>query len=188
MTTAALEPAERRDAGRASPTSASTPPRGPGSTTSRATCPRCSWARSIRAAGIGEIVATRCDAYAVGDVVTTLAGLPGVRDRPRRRRLHAGHRAWTSSTIPRCCRSTDRPGATAYFGMHDVVRPKAGETVVGLAAAGRDRLARRPVRQDRRRPRRRHRRRSGASAGWSVEDFGFDACIDYRERRPGRGR
>lgn len=28
----------------------------------------------IRAAGIGEVVASRCDAYAVGDVVTTLSG------------------------------------------------------------------------------------------------------------------
>src|SRR5215468_6499339 len=28
----------------------------------------------IRAAGIGEVVRTRCDAYAVGDVVTTLTG------------------------------------------------------------------------------------------------------------------
>ena len=28
----------------------------------------------IRAAGIGEVVASRCDAYAVGDVVTTLTG------------------------------------------------------------------------------------------------------------------
>ena len=28
----------------------------------------------IRAAGIGEVVASRCDAYAVGDVITTLTG------------------------------------------------------------------------------------------------------------------
>src|SRR4051812_18379809 len=28
----------------------------------------------IRAAGIGEVVASRCDAYAVGDVVTMLTG------------------------------------------------------------------------------------------------------------------
>src|SRR3954471_9586931 len=28
----------------------------------------------IRAAGIGEVVESRCDAYAVGDVVTTLSG------------------------------------------------------------------------------------------------------------------
>ena len=28
----------------------------------------------IRAAGIGEVVATRCDAYEVGDVITTLTG------------------------------------------------------------------------------------------------------------------
>ncbi|PBJ65852.1 NADP-dependent oxidoreductase, partial [Mycobacterium avium subsp. hominissuis] len=28
----------------------------------------------IRAAGIGEVVASRCDAFAVGDVVTTLTG------------------------------------------------------------------------------------------------------------------
>ena len=28
----------------------------------------------VRAAGVGEVVATRCPAYAVGDVVTTLSG------------------------------------------------------------------------------------------------------------------
>jgi NADPH-dependent curcumin reductase CurA len=28
----------------------------------------------IRAAGIGEVVSSRCDAYAVGDVITTLTG------------------------------------------------------------------------------------------------------------------
>ncbi|HEV7360520.1 MAG TPA: NADP-dependent oxidoreductase, partial [Mycobacterium sp.] len=28
----------------------------------------------IRAAGIGEVVESRCDAYAVGDVITTLTG------------------------------------------------------------------------------------------------------------------
>ena len=28
----------------------------------------------IRAAGIGEVVESRCDAYAIGDVVTTLTG------------------------------------------------------------------------------------------------------------------
>ena len=28
----------------------------------------------IRAAGIGEVVTSRCDAYAIGDVVTTLTG------------------------------------------------------------------------------------------------------------------
>ncbi|MGH3636837.1 MAG: NADP-dependent oxidoreductase, partial [Mycobacterium sp.] len=130
----------------------------------------------IRAAGIGEVVASRCDAYAVGDVVTTLSGfqeyvvvrddifttpMPGVTDQL----------AVMSVYGP--------TGATAYFGMHDIGRPRSGETVVVSAAAG----------------------ATGSIAGQIakiagarvvgiaggplkcravVEDFGFDACIDYR--------
>ena len=87
----------------------------------------------IRAAGVGEVIATRCDAYAVGDVVTTLSGfqelvvirddlfttvIPGVVDQKAMISVYGA------------------TGATAYFGMTDIVQPKPGETVVVSAAAG----------------------------------------------------
>jgi NADPH-dependent curcumin reductase CurA len=136
----------------------------------------------VRAAGIGEIVETRCDAYAVGDVVTMLAGfqdftivrddvfctpVTGFGDTDR-----IDHPAVLSIYGP--------TGATAYFGMHDVGRPKEGDTVVVSAAAGATgsiagqfaKIAGARV--------------VGIAGGPEkcrvvVEDFGFDACIDYRE-------
>src|SRR6201998_4913845 len=87
----------------------------------------------IRAAGIGEVVSSRCDAYAVGDVITTLTGFQEyviVRDDV------------FSTPIPGesdqlAIMSVYGPtGATAYIGMTDVGRPHAGDTVVVSAAAG----------------------------------------------------
>ena len=132
----------------------------------------------VRAAGIGEVVETRCDAYAVGDVVTMLAGFQEytvVRDdlfcTPVTGMDVIDHPSVLSIYGP--------TGATAYFGMHDVGRPKEGDTVVVSAAAG----------------------ATGSIAGQMakiagarvvgiaggpekcrvvVEEFGFDACIDYR--------
>lgn len=88
----------------------------------------------IRAAGIGEVVESRCAAYRVGDVVTTLTGFQEyvlVRD--------------DVFTTPVPGPDVDQlavmsvygpTGATAYFGMTGIGRPKAGETVVVSAAAG----------------------------------------------------
>ncbi|MGH3677929.1 MAG: NADP-dependent oxidoreductase [Mycobacterium sp.] len=132
----------------------------------------------IRAAGIGEVVATRCDAYAVGDVVTTLTGFQDyviIRDDV------------FSTPVPGdavdqlAVMSVYGPtGATAYFGMTGIGRPQPGETVVVSAAAGATgsvagqiaKIAGAKV--------------VGIAGGPDkcravVEDFGFDACIDYRE-------
>ena len=90
----------------------------------------------IRAAGIGEVVASRCDAYSVGDVVTTLTGFQEytiVRD------------DLFTTPVPGPGDQVDQlavmsvygpTGATAYFGMTGVGRPQPGETVVVSAAAG----------------------------------------------------
>lgn len=132
----------------------------------------------IRAAGIGEVVASRCHAYAVGDVVTTLTGFQEYvicRD--------------DVFTTPVPGPAVDQlavmsvygpTGATAYFGMTGIGRPQPGETVVVSAAAG----------------------ATGSIAGQIakiagarvvgiaggpvkcrvvVDEFGFDACIDYRQ-------
>ena len=60
----------------------------------------------IRAAGIGEVVASRCDAFAVGDVVTTLTGFQEyviIRDDVFSTPIPG------RPTSSRSCRSTARP-------------------------------------------------------------------------------
>src|SRR6201987_1981855 len=130
----------------------------------------------IRAAGIGEVVSSRCDAYAVGDVITTLTGFQEyviVRDDV------------FSTPIPDesdqlSIMSIYGPtGATAYIGMTDVGRPKAGDTVVVSAAAGATGSVAGQIAKIA------GARVVGIAGGPRkckavVEDFGFDACIDYK--------
>jgi NADPH-dependent curcumin reductase CurA len=131
----------------------------------------------IRAAGIGEVVASRCDAYAVGDVVTTLTGFQEyviVRD--------------DVFTTPVPGRAVDQlavmsvygpTGATAYFGMTGIGRPQPGETVVVSAAAGATGSVAGQIAKIA------GARVVGIAGGPEkcravVEDFRFDACIDYK--------
>ena len=130
----------------------------------------------IRAAGVGEVVESRCAAYQVGDIVTTLTGfqeyviirddifstpIPGESDQ------RAIMSAYGSG------------GATAYFGMKEVGRPQPGETVVVSAAAGATGSIAGQI------ARILGARVVGIAGGPQkcravVEDFGFDACIDYK--------
>lgn len=130
----------------------------------------------IRAAGIGEVVESRCPAYQVGDVVTTLTGFQEyaiIRD------------DIFSTPIPgesdqRAIMSVyGSSGATAYFGMTEVGRPRAGDTVVVSAAAGATGSIAGQI------ARILGARVVGIAGGAEkcrvvVEDFGFDACIDYK--------
>jgi NADPH-dependent curcumin reductase CurA len=131
----------------------------------------------IRAAGIGEVVASRCDAYAVGDIVTTLTGFQEyviIRD-------DLFSTPMPGLTDQLAIMSVYGPtGATAYFGMVDIGKPKPGETVVVSAAAGATGSIAGQIAKV-------HGARVVGIAGGPekcravVEDFGFDACIDYRE-------
>jgi NADPH-dependent curcumin reductase CurA len=132
----------------------------------------------IRAAGIGEVVESRCDAYAVGDVVTTLTGFGEyvlVRDdvfsTPVPGRAAVDQLAVMSVYGP--------TGATAYIGMTDIGRPQEGDTVVVSAAAGATGSVAGQIAKIA------GARVVGIAGGPAkcravVEDFGFDACIDYK--------
>ncbi len=91
---------------------------------------------AVRSASAGFVVATRSEAYGVGDVATTLAAWEEysvIRDDYFTTRLAdpdpdydlAGHMALYGST-----------GCTAYMGIVDVGKVAPGETVVVSAAAG----------------------------------------------------
>lgn len=135
----------------------------------------------MRAGGIGEVVASRHPAFAVGDKVS--AGL-GVQeyclipaDQIKRSGLVKIDTRIGSET--QWLNVLGMPGMTGYFGLMDVGQPKAGETLVVSGAAGAvgqtvGQLAKikgcRVV---------------GIAGGpdkcrWVVEELGFDACIDYK--------
>jgi NADPH-dependent curcumin reductase CurA len=131
----------------------------------------------IRAAGIGEVVESRCEAYAVGDVITTLTGFQDyviIRD-------DLFSTPVVGLTDQLAVMSVYGPtGATAYFGMTGVGRPQPGETVVVSAAAGATGSVAGQI------ARIAGARVVGIAGGPEkcravVEDFGFDACIDYKQ-------
>ena len=130
----------------------------------------------IRAAGVGEVVESRCDAYRVGDIVTTLTGFQEyviIRD-------DVFSTPIPGETDQRAIMSVyGSGGATAYFGMTEIGRPQPGETVVVSAAAGATGSIAGQIAKIA------GARVIGIAGGEHkcravVADFGFDACIDYK--------
>ncbi len=91
---------------------------------------------AVRCSSVGRIVASRCDVYAVGDVVTTLAAWQDysiVRDDLFTTWLSGPDPTFDVAAYLSLYGST---GCTAYIGMVEVGRIVEGETVVVSAAAG----------------------------------------------------
>jgi len=91
---------------------------------------------AVRCSSVGRIVASRCDAYQVGDVVTSLANWEEysiVRDDYFTTFLSPPDPDYDVAGFLALYGST---GCTAYIGMLEIGKVQAGETVVVSAAAG----------------------------------------------------
>ena len=133
---------------------------------------------TVRGAGVGEVVESNSDRYAVGDLVV---GLTGWQDY-----VIADEGASSMQVIPA---GIDPPlvlsvlgvtGMTAYFGMIDVGKVTTGDTVVVSGAAGATGSIAGQIA-----------RIKGADkvvgiagtpekCAWIVDELGFDAAVNYR--------
>ena len=128
---------------------------------------------------VGEIVASENPGYAVGDQVVGFGGwqqysvvsanVPGVL-----RKVDT-----TGVPLSAYLGAVGMPGVTAWYGLTQICKPKAGQTVVVTAASGAvggavGQLAKA-----------RGCRAVGIAGGpdkcrYVVEELGFDACVDYK--------
>ena len=134
---------------------------------------------AVRCSSAGRVVASRCDAYAVGDVVTTLAGWETysiIRDDFFTTWLSAPDPDYDVAAFLALYGST---GCTAYIGMVEIAKVQPGETVVVSAAAGATGNVAAQIAK-----------RAGATVigiagsdekcAWLVDEVGLDGAINYR--------
>ncbi len=135
----------------------------------------------MRAGGIGRVLASRNPGFTEGEVVSGSLGVQRYLSVAADQLGGAGlHRIDLSQgSITQWLNVLGMPGMTGYFGLMDVGKPQAGETLVVSGASGAvgqtvGQLAKikgcRVV---------------GIAGGkakcdWVVNELGFDACIDYK--------
>ena len=132
----------------------------------------------VRSGGIGEVVASNSERYAVGD---TVFGMLGWQDHAV---IDEGEN--TAQVIPPGVEATAAlsvfgvTGMTAYFGLLDVGKPQPGDTVVVSGAAGATGSVVGQIAKI---------KEAGKVVGiaggpekckWIVDELGFDAAIDYK--------
>jgi len=125
---------------------------------------------------VGEVVASKNPKFAVGDKVVGMFGWQemGVSD-------GAGMQKVDTTHIPLSAYlgSVGMPGVTGWYGLNQIIKPKAGQTVVVSAASGAvgsvvGQLAKL-----------KGCRAVGVAGGkdkcdYVVNELGFDACVDYK--------
>ena len=87
----------------------------------------------MRAFGVGEVIESRCNSLAVGDVVTGFTGVTTHVVLPARQLRKVDT---ALAPAPLYLSALGMTGYTAYFGMIDIGRPQSGQTVVVSSAAG----------------------------------------------------
>jgi hypothetical protein len=137
----------------------------------------------MRSFAVGRVEESRHAAFAPGDLVQGLFGWQDYAVAPGE-----GHRAPTKVPpgvpIPLAMSALGLTGLTAYFGLLDVGRPVAGETVVVSGAAGATGSAVGQI------ARIKGCRAIGIAGGadkcaWLTREAGFEAAIDYKSEDVG---
>lgn len=125
---------------------------------------------------VGEVVESRNPRFAVGDKVVGMLGWAemGVGDDAGLRKIDTAH-----VPLSAYLGAVGMPGMTAWYGLTQIMKPKAGETIVVSAASGAvgsvvGQLAKL-----------RGCRAVGIAGGkekcdYVVKELGFDACVDYK--------
>ena len=135
----------------------------------------------MRAGGVGTVTATKSDKFAVGDMVL---GIMGVQTH------YVGTAEGFNKIMPELAPpekflgGLGMPGMTAYFGLLDVGQLQHGETVLVSAAGGAVGSAVGQIAKIK------GCRVIGIAGGPEkcagvVENYGFDACIDYKNEDVG---
>jgi NADPH-dependent curcumin reductase CurA len=131
---------------------------------------------------VGEIVASGHDGFAVGDTVLAFGGWQEY-SLVAGEALRMVHRVDPKlAPLQRYLGALGMPGMTAWYGLHRIIEPKAGETVVVSAASGAvgtvvGQLAKRAGC-----------RVIGIAGGpekcaYVTDELGFDACLDHKALR-----
>jgi NADPH-dependent curcumin reductase len=135
----------------------------------------------MRAGGIGVVVASKNPAFAAGEHVTCSTGVQEyaliAADQIKRSGL--AKIDLRLGSVSQWLNVLGMPGMTGYFGLMDVGRPQAGETLVVSGAAG---AVGQTVGQLGKIKGCRVVGIAGGAAKceWVVKELGFDACIDYK--------
>jgi NADPH-dependent curcumin reductase CurA len=130
----------------------------------------------MRAIGVGEVLESNNDKFAVGDHVT---GLWGIQEYATSDGGGVVKVDPDLVPLPGHLSVLGMPGMTAYFGLLDVGEAKEGDTVVVSAAAGAVGSVAGQIAKIK------GCRAIGIAGGpekcaMVVDEFGFDACIDYK--------
>ncbi|NMM10310.1 MAG: NADP-dependent oxidoreductase [Polaromonas sp.] len=134
----------------------------------------------MRAGGVGRVMASRNPDFAVGDYVNAGLDVQEYCLIPEEAIKRSGiFKIDPSLGLTPWLNVLGMPGMTGYFGLLEVGRPKAGETVVVSGAAG---AVGQTVGQI---AKLKGCRVVGIAGGkakcdWVVKELGFDACIDYK--------
>nr|VFJ57372.1 MAG: hypothetical protein BECKDK2373C_GA0170839_105910 [Candidatus Kentron sp. DK] len=141
--------------------------------------PKMPLGEPVRAMGIGQVIGSGHPKYKKGDLVFAPCGWQEYTVFEQDRADAAAPVRLPGHLDPARILALYITGLTAYFGLLDIGRPKAGETVLVSGAAGATgSMAGQIAKQ-------RGCRAVGIAGGeekcrWLVESAGFDAAIDYR--------
>jgi NADPH-dependent curcumin reductase CurA len=124
---------------------------------------------------VGEVIASADPSFAVGDIVVGSRGWQTHSVTPGDRLVKIPHGVHPSTYLG----VLGMPGATAYAGVTEIIKPKKGETIVVSAASGAVGSVAGQI------AKRAGARVVGIAGGaekclWVQDNLGFDDCIDHR--------